>query len=343
MAGIFTISLDFELHWGVFDKRSRAEREQIYKNTIRIIPRLLKLFSTYDVHVTWATVGSMFLKDEKEWNEIRPAIEPDYAESKYSAYRWVRANGITEEHHWAHFAPDCIRQILKVPGQELATHTFSHFYCLEDQSNPAAFAKDLEAAQKAAALYDTTLTSLVFPRNQFNPGYLKTCFANGITAIRSNPANWFWKPVTDSGAGLIRKIIRTSDAYIQLGKQRSSYPLSSIKVVQGEPVQLPASRFFRPWRNKFRFANYLRLRHMCAELKQAAKHNECYHLWFHPENFGEYPEQNLRNLEKLLIHYRKCSNRYGMKSWNMQEYARYFLRLANGNKKESVQQKPATV
>jgi peptidoglycan/xylan/chitin deacetylase (PgdA/CDA1 family) len=65
MQGIFTISLDFELHWGVFDKRDRQAREACYKNTLRAVPQMLELFAKYDVHVTWATVGSLFAANKQ--------------------------------------------------------------------------------------------------------------------------------------------------------------------------------------------------------------------------------------------------------------------------------------
>lgn len=320
MAGIFTISLDFELHWGVFDKRDRQAREACYKNTLRIVPEMLELFAQYDVHVTWATVGSLFAQNQQEWEQFSPGIEPDYEVERYSAYKWVRQHGMPQEYHWAHFAPEEVAMILKYPGQELATHTFSHYYCLENQKEQRAFDADLKAARKAAGKFNTPLRSLVFPRNQFNPQYLKICFDNGIKTVRSNPASWYWTPVSNGGTGLIRKLVRTSDAYIQLGKDRTSYPLDSIKVTPGEPLQLPASRFMRPWSAKYQFANKLRLRRLCQELRSAAIHNEVYHLWWHPENFGDYPEQNLKSLRVLLQHYKKYKEKYGMTSWNMGEY-----------------------
>ncbi len=89
MEGIFTISLDFELHWGVFDKRNRQEREACYRNTLKLIPRMLQLFAEHEVHVTWATVGSMFAQDQRQWEQLKPAIEPAYTTERYSAYRWA--------------------------------------------------------------------------------------------------------------------------------------------------------------------------------------------------------------------------------------------------------------
>ncbi len=69
MEGIFTISLDFELHWGVFDKKDRREREACYRNTSSAGARMLELFSKYDVHVTWATVGACLPKTKSEWEQ----------------------------------------------------------------------------------------------------------------------------------------------------------------------------------------------------------------------------------------------------------------------------------
>jgi peptidoglycan/xylan/chitin deacetylase (PgdA/CDA1 family) len=325
MAGIFTISLDFELHWGGFDKRDRDNRSLCYRNTLQLVPRLLELFAEYEVHVTWATVGSLFAADRREWESYKPAIEPAYTEDKYSAYRWVERNGLPEKYHWAHFAPDAIRTILQYPGQELGTHTFSHYYCLECQNEPRAFSADLEAVKTAASKYDCRPVSLVFPRNQFNAGYLKDCYNAGIRTVRSNPSGWFWTPVMDKGSNLFRKLIRTADAYIQVGKGRTSYPLATIHVTPGEPLQLPASRFLRPWRDKYRWANKLRLRRLCRELHAAAVHQECYHLWWHPENFGDYPEENMGSLRTLLQQYKKSKEKYGMMSWNMGEYAEHLF------------------
>src|SRR5688572_11113976 len=108
MAGIFTISLDFELHWGVFDKRDREQRKECYDNTMRLIPEMLELFASHDVHVTWASVGSLFVKNAEEWNAYKPGIEPRYDHSKYSPYSWISLNGLSDDKGWAHFAPELI-------------------------------------------------------------------------------------------------------------------------------------------------------------------------------------------------------------------------------------------
>jgi peptidoglycan/xylan/chitin deacetylase (PgdA/CDA1 family) len=319
MAGIFTISLDFELHWGVFDKKARDARKQCYQNTLQLIPRLLDRFSQYDVHVTWATVGSLFATDQEEWEELKPAIEPSYVNSIYSPYKWVAEHGLANTYKWAHFAPEEVKMILQYPGQELGTHTFSHYYCVEPQYTSGAFRADLKAAKKAAAKFNANLRSLVFPRNQFNKEYLKVCYEEGIEVVRSNPNNWFWTPVANEGNGLLRKIFRTGDGYIKMGN-RTSYSLQSIAVQENEPIQLPASRLLRSWSPSYSFTNKFRLRRLIQEMHDAAKRNECYHLWWHPENFGDHPIENMKDLLAILEAYKLFKDRYGMQSWNMGEY-----------------------
>ncbi len=325
MEGIFTISLDFELHWGVFDKRDRQAREACYRNTLRIIPTLLELFSKYDVHVTWATVGSLFAHDRQEWEQLKPCTQPDYINEKYSAYKWVEQHGLHDRYRWAHFAPESVAAILQYPGQELGTHTFSHYYCLEGLNGEDAFGADLQAANRAAAKLGAKMKSLVFPRNQFNPNNLKACIENSIEVVRTNPDTWFWSPIANDGSSLLRKVFRTGDAYVPMGSGRMSYPLGRIAVRPGEPLQLPASRLLRPWSPQYKIANQLGLRRVMQELKTAAQQKECYHLWWHPENFGDYPEQNLEMLETVLKKYKEYKSRYGMKSWNMGEYAEHLL------------------
>ena len=323
MEGVFTVSLDFELHWGVFDKKDRDNRMACYRNTLALIPRMLQLFSEYGVHVTWATVGGLFANDKQEWEQWKPNVLPNYFDPNLSAYQYVEKNGLSDKFKEAHFSPQSVAQILDYPGQELGTHTFGHFYCLEQEQEKGAFDADLKAANMAARKFNTQTVSLVFPRNQFNPQNLATCISNGIEVVRSNPATWFWSPIRDTETGILRKIFRTGDAYVPMSTIRTSYPLSSLKKEKDLPLQLPASRLLRSWSPKYPVANKMALKRVLKELRVAAKRGECYHLWWHPENFGDYPEQNMENLATILKEYQKLQQQYGMQSWNMGEYLQH--------------------
>ena len=54
-------------------------------------------------------------------------------------------------------------------------------------------------------------------------------------------------------------------------------------------------------------------------MTHAAKNNLVFHLWWHPHNFGINLEKNMSFLLKIIRHYKKLENEYGMISLNMGE------------------------
>lgn len=237
------ISLDFELLWGVFDKVKPAEKEQYFRNTRDVIPETLALFSSYNIRCTWATVGMLFNENGDQWIENQPATLPNYQNQKLSAYRFYKENKDKIDDYFC-FANQLISGIKKTKGQEIGTHTYSHYYCLEDGQNLASFKADLKMASKLAKKNGIELKSLVFPRNQFNTEYLRACKELGITSVRSNPSNWYWRDTQKDN--LQQKIFRTADAYI--GQKDKSYDLEDIDIEYSHlPIQQPASRLLRPY------------------------------------------------------------------------------------------------
>ena len=359
MSGALCISLDFELHWGGFEKwplqisrqlavpiaigsswqakvtRNLSQTEaagfsgapigkgdyrNYFLNTRNAIPEMLQMFSLYQAHVTWATVGMLFHQSKTELLNNAPTQKPTYDEKQLSAYNFIENGGIgeNEEEDPFHFAPSLIKQIMLTPNQEIATHTFAHYYCNELGQNVEQFRDDLRAAQRVAKGYGVTLRSLVFPRNQFNDQYLKVCFEESITSVRSNPIDWFWNIESTQSESAWKRLNRGLDAYFPIGK-KNTYSINSLQVREGFPVCIPASRLLRPYNPKEFFLNEFKIQRIKSEMTRAAKNNEVYHLWWHPHNFGTYPNQSIIGLKKILDHYKYCHQRWGMQSLNMAE------------------------
>jgi peptidoglycan/xylan/chitin deacetylase (PgdA/CDA1 family) len=318
--GIFTISLDFELHWGGFEKWDLNQYRQYFLNTRMVIPEILSLFEKYEVHATWATVGMLFASSKEELQQFAPKIEPQYRERQLSAYHFISTQGIgkTEAEDPFHYAPTLIDRIRQTPNQEIGTHTFAHVYCNEEGQTPEAFRDDMRSAVAIAKKSGIELKSLVFPRNQFNDGYLQICCELGIRAVRSNPAIWFWNIDSTQAESFWKRFNRGLDAYWPSGK-RNSYTVKSIDNRPGLPVCIPASRLLRPYNPKEFFLNSMKINKVRGEIERAAKSNECYHLWWHPHNFGNYPEQSIQHLEMILKQFAGCRNKWGMVSMNMDE------------------------
>jgi peptidoglycan/xylan/chitin deacetylase (PgdA/CDA1 family) len=329
LKGIFTISLDFELHWGGFEKWSLDKNhsggidyQQYFRNTREVIPQMLELFQQYEIHVTWATVGMLFHRSKDELMRNAPSLKPGYAVKELSAYHYMAHHGIGNDEHTDpfHFAPSLIEKIIATPYQELGTHTFAHFYCNEAGQTAEEFRQDLQAAQRVSLAYGRRLKSLVFPRNQFNDQYLKVCFEEGVTSVRSNPLDWFWHIKSTEKESLWKRLNRGLDAYFSIGK-KNTYRIDALSVRPGFPVCIPASRLLRPYNPKEFILNSFKISRIKSEMTKAARDGEVYHLWWHPHNFGLYPQQSMNALKDILEHYAVCRETWNMQALNMGELA----------------------
>ena len=307
--GALVISLDFELLWGVFDKVDWRNRKEYFQNTRELIPEMLRLFEVYGVSCTWATVGMLFNENWEEWNQNIPKILPEYVDRNLDAYKYGNSiqNKETEE---LCFAPDLINQIKDRPGQEIGTHTYSHYYCLEPGQNVDSFNLDLQKSKQLAEKFEIELKSLVFPRNQYNSSYLEVFKDIGLQTVRTNPEVWYWKNTQQDS--LQKKIIRTGDAYIGLNNKSYTYIPEIAPGISGQK----ASRLLRPNSGR-NFLDRARIKRIQSEMSSAAKNNEVYHLWWHPHNFGGKPEKNLLELKVILEHFKTCKNKFGFQSLNM--------------------------
>lgn len=312
--GNFIISLDFELHWGGAEKWNLEEKKEYFNRTRKSIPLVLNLFEKYGIHATWATVGFLFAKDYEQLMEFCPKEKPTYNDFKLSYYNLIENKliGDNETNDPYHYAHSLIEKIIQTPNQELATHTFGHFYCNEPGQTISQFDSDLKSAQKISMTnFGIKLESLVLPRNQFNSAYLEVAFNNGIKVVRSNPDVWFWK-----AENLKYSSLRAIDAIVKISKTSI---FSSISVKKDQIMCLPASRFLRPYTKKEGFLEFLKFQRIKIEMIKAARTNSNYHLWWHPHNFGNCTEENLRYLEKILKLYKKLNSKYGFKSKTMIE------------------------
>lgn len=318
--GALVISLDLELYWGVRDGRTLDGYRENLEGVRRAVPLMLSLFAEYGVHATWATVGLLFLRDANDARVHAPAALPSYADKSLCPYEYLRAGGGGSDAQ-LHFAPDVIEEILRASGQELATHTFSHFYCLEEPARLDTFRADLDVAQSIArARFGAPLTSLVFPRNQYSAAHVKVAGEAGITAYRGNPEGWMYSPRPKRGESALRRGARLADAFLPVSGDLSFSP-SAEGALAGPPYNVPASRFLRPWSKELAWAEPFRVGRVVRELALAARRGRIYHLWWHPHNFGRKTAENMGALASILRAFSHLRETYGMTSLTIGEVA----------------------
>ena len=315
--GTLTISLDLELYWGMRDIVSIDDYQLHLAGVRQAIPAILKLFDRYNIHATWATVGFLFCADFQQLQAHLPQQKPSYENSELSPYQYIK-NLEKNKFSQLHFCPDLIELISKYTGQEIGTHTFSHYYCLETGQTQAEFKADLMAAIEVGRENNAAIHSLVFPRNQYNQAYLETIADCGITSYRGNETSAIYNDEAGDGDRLPKRMLRLLDAYLNL-TGHNCYLWSELR--SSYPVNIRASRFLRPYSPKLKPLDGLRLHRITSGLKHAAKRGEIYHLWWHPHNFGVNLDENLSFLEKILQTYQKLNTQGKMQSFNMQEIA----------------------
>jgi hypothetical protein len=279
------------------------------------------------MHATWATVGMLMCENKAELLGHMPlqSFLPKYTQKNISAYEYLSTANLEGENKKYHFGKHLVEQILKTPHQELASHTFSHFYTIDCTENTAvAFGVDCDAFTSISAWTNTSITSIVFPRNQITHEALRVCQEKGMTAYRGTPNHFLYTgKAEEKQTNLFLRGLRLIDTYLNLTGHHT-HPLTHTKEHAANPqtlINVCGSWFLRPYSHRLRFLEWLKIRRIKNAMTYAAKNGELYHLWWHPHNFGINQEQNFKNLESILRHFTYLQKTYGMESLHMREFA----------------------
>lgn len=316
--GIFCISLDFEKYWGIRDVSDVPAVADRLKKVEQVVLEMLRLFERYEIHASWAFVGLLACESLNDLVEKNKQSAIPYHQNNYSPFPIRKEiyetipfeilSGMRE-----------LNAILRTPHQELASHTYAHYYTLESGQTRVDFRSDLQAMTATGVKLKHAFQTIVFPRNQVNEEYLEELTAAGYLAYRGNQVNADWENTVYGGESRAQKMRRVLDAYFPISKTRS-FTLEELPVVRGL-VNIPASRFLRPNRANS-FLENRKLKRVKKEMTHAAAQGKLYHLWWHPHNFTFEPSKSLIQLEELLRHFKNLEKTHGFQSRNMAEIAR---------------------
>ena len=306
------ISLDFELSWGIHDVFALEKNEGNMYGARIAIPRILQLFLQYDIHATWAVVGMLHCTNKEELMKRLEKVNITYDNPSLSPFVHLTSLGESEMTDPAHYAPSLIQTIKETPNQEIGSHTFTHYYCLEAGQRIDQFERDLQEIVQN----NENVTSLVFPRNHTNYHYLKKSKQYGFTAFRGHEDSWIYKPDATKTNTQVKQMLRYVDQYINL----TGHHTYSLKKIQKGPIlNIRSSHFLKPYSKQIKMFERLRLRRIKNGLTKAAKANEIYHLWWQPHHFGKDMEENLHFLKEILKHVDYLKKHYHFQSLNMRD------------------------
>jgi len=324
MSGTLIVSLDFELFWGMLDCSTLEAYEANVLGGRKAIPQLLELFRKYDIHATWATVGFMFAKDYEELRSYFPESNalPTYAASGLTPYPVFDSIGKNELEAPCFYGESLIRLVADTPGQEIGSHTFSHYYCREYGQTLEQFAADMAAAKRIAEDHGYDVTSVILPRNQCEPEYTEVLRQLGFTAYRDEENDWIHEKITIRP---LKRLLRLADVYFPLTGLGGYTPQNEDGI-----WNLVGSRMYKPILKPLRFLERVKLHRIKAQMRHAAKRGLTFHLWWHPHNIGVMTEAHMVQLEEIFGYYAVLRKKYGMESLNMREVVQRNTQLGTG-------------
>jgi peptidoglycan/xylan/chitin deacetylase (PgdA/CDA1 family) len=316
--GALVISLDFELHWGLRDHVTREDALYARLNAARTaVAGMLDVFTARRIRATWATVGFLFASNREEVESYQPSLRPTYGRPELDPYN--EPIGADEQSDPEHLAATLVERIAGSPGQEVGSHTFSHYYCLEPGQSERTFRADLAAAQAIARHRGLELTTLVLPRNQWNPAYTAAVLDLGFRSIRGPQRSWSHRPRPSKRQSIVRRGARLADAYVGLSPPPTT-DWSDVVLPSGL-CDIPSSAFLRPFDPARRRFERLRLERLRSGMRHAASSGRIFHLWWHPHNFSQYQSENFSLLEQLLDEFDRLALAEGMQSLTMADVA----------------------
>lgn len=251
--GIIVLSADFEMAWAFRYSKTKAKiAEQMGLRERENVPKLLEFFEKYNIPVTWATVGHLFL-NECSRNDQGIAHSDMPRPISFENRNWVYNSGDWYEHDPAEnvtskpawYAPDLIKLILSSNvAHEIGCHTFSHSDFTYKNCTEEFARAEIMKCKELAKLIGIELKSMVFPGGTF--GNYEVLKEQGLSCYRFPMANHIDMPIIDK------------------------YGLVAI------PSSLGLDRDTNNWSASFH------LQIIDSFLEKTIKNKQVCHFWFHP-------------------------------------------------------------
>ncbi len=201
---VVTITADFELAWAWRYVQNHSDSvEFAIKKAMQEranTPHILSLCEEFNILITWATVGHLFLHSCERGSGVPHSELPrlDKFENefwKFSGRDWFEndpCSNYMSSPEW--YAPDLIKKILNSNiKHEIGCHTFSHIDCRDEVCPQEVFVAEINECKKEAAKFGINLKSFVHPGHTI--GNLDKLAELGFTSFQSDPGNILGYPV----------------------------------------------------------------------------------------------------------------------------------------------------
>ncbi|MCF8367439.1 MAG: polysaccharide deacetylase family protein [Bacteroidales bacterium] len=264
--GGIIITADFELGWALRYSKTGADPVEYAMRERKNVPIILDIARKYNIPITWATVGHLFLEECKrgahDWMHRLPYFDDHW---KYTEGDWFDCDPYTNwEKGKAWYAPDLIKKIIdEKVGHEIACHTFSHIDCSYKNCPAEVIDDELKASQNIVAEWNLPhLTSIAFPGG--TAGNFETLIKYRINIYRK-----------------------------RFKEFEMAYPFKDEHGLIVTPTGPNISLGYNDWSLDYNFQRFKK------GINKAIKTGTILHLWFHPSQ----PTEGFTDLMPLIFSY----------------------------------------
>jgi len=289
--GVFVISIDVEMAWGVFDAGGVEKHEQDFKKVRDVVDRLIQVFEEFQAPVTWAFVGHLFLDSCQTRRGVQhhDMPRPVYPWFPFDWYSKDPGTDIHQDPIW--YGKDILDAVLSSTVEhEIACHSFSHVDFSHEGCTAKVAAAEVEKCVELADQLGFKMKSFVFPKNRV--GFLEVLKKNGFEVFRGKDRWWSDRFKAPSSNGLA-----------QLAEEFLCFPPRCHLPREVLPAlwELPGSMLFRSLNGPMAFLPMSwRIRRAVNGLHRAAETGTVFQLWFHPWHIANGAERLINGLSAIL-------------------------------------------
>jgi len=294
--GNLIISVDFELYWGVMQRRGLGDYGNNIAGARDAALAMIELFDRYEVKTSWGYVGALTFSCKEDLLCFVEKHRDDIVCGECFPYNLL-GQGLLNIPDKYLFCPDVVDLLASNDRVDLVSHGFLHAFPLDHRNDTDVLSTELKLFRRREEnlLWKNT-AGYIFPRNQYNDALLSVLAANGFRYYRA-------------GVGS-----RLRERLLSLGLM----PIAS-RVAAKERKglkEIHAGSFFRLGAGVPYFVSKVK-----RALTFVSKTGGLVHIWWHPHNLGIRLQESLKAIEDVLVHFSNLRDDGCIKSETMRDLA----------------------
>jgi hypothetical protein len=302
------ISLDCEGKWGL-SNNSKLTRKFTNSNLIKIYTKLNNFFSSLNIPITYAFVGSFILKKAERVNfECFENINQCYSEPLINYYNSDVNN---KKDGW--FVPE-IYEIVNNKINEISCHSFSHL-SFSKYKEKSIIDKEMINCKLVEKYKKIKFKTFVFPYNEI--AHLDKIEEYGFNGFR------YHKILKRNLITKAKNLFNEWNVWEKVYNQNEyNEKLNLVKIPGG---------FFFNWRFKWRkylipeLVTYVKWKNL---INYAIQHDKTLNLWFHPHNILTAPS-TFNVLKKVILEANRMRDKGKLNIITQASYTKKFYAREN--------------